>query len=138
VWSRRVGRYADSDHPGQFDACPAEPRASCGAQCQRECSVMSHLHPRLRPAVCAAVVAVLMTIFVGCANDAKGTGDAPVQARRGEDSPAEVYNFPDGFGNLATKCVGPGLRGYSNRHFYDDEGKRTTANAVVVADATCT
>lgn len=30
----------------------------------------------------------------------------------GDDTPAEVFNMPDGFGNLATKCAGHGFRAY--------------------------
>lgn len=60
----------------------------------------------------AAVLAAVLGL-AGCgANDAKGYGDAPVKGRHGEDSPATVYNMPDGFGNLATKCVGSGYRAY--------------------------
>lgn len=67
---------------------------------------------RARIAVGAAVLGAVLAL-AGCgANDAKGYGDAPVKGRQGEDSPATVYNMPDGFGNLATKCVGSGNRAY--------------------------
>ncbi len=56
---------------------------------------------------------------------------------RGENSPAEVYNFPNNFGHLATKCVGHGLRGYSTTHFADDDGVLPSANMKVVPDPTC-
>lgn len=55
-----------------------------------------------------------------------------------------MYDFPDGFGNLATKCVGPGKRGYAttrNVHVEDDGGDGEVviipANAVVVDDPDC-
>ncbi len=38
--------------------------------------------------------------------DERGRGDAPVAAGR-DDTPAHVINFPDNFGNVAWKCVGP-------------------------------
>ncbi|MFF5183042.1 hypothetical protein ACFY30_04515 [Streptomyces sp. NPDC000345] len=33
-----------------------------------------------------------------------------MRGKTGDDTPAEVFNMPDGFGNLATKCVGHGFR----------------------------
>ncbi|MFC9278616.1 hypothetical protein [Streptomyces collinus] len=54
-------------------------------------------------------------LLTGCSdsyNDKRGKGDAPVSGRAGDDTPAEVFNMPDGFGNLATKCVGHGFRAY--------------------------
>jgi hypothetical protein len=67
--------------------------------------------PGVRIAAGAALLGAVLAL-TGCANDAKGYGDAPVKGRHGEDSPATVYNMPDGFGNLATKCVGSGYRAY--------------------------
>ncbi|MYV44947.1 hypothetical protein GT031_04820, partial [Streptomyces sp. SID2888] len=53
----------------------------------------------------------------------------------------EVYNFPDGFGNLATKCVGDGKRGYATTSFVqsedEDDVRILPANAVVVEDPSC-
>ncbi|MFI9510331.1 hypothetical protein [Nocardia sp. NPDC052566] len=61
-----------------------------------------------------AVVAVAV-LAAGCSNDyndQRGKGDAPVKDERGDNTPAEVFNMPDGFGNIATKCVGHGFRAY--------------------------
>jgi hypothetical protein len=58
---------------------------------------------------------VVLLALTGCSkdyNDDRGKGDAPVLGKHGDDSPAQVFNFPDGFGNLATKCVGHGNRAY--------------------------
>ncbi|AVV47314.1 hypothetical protein C6376_06580 [Streptomyces sp. P3] len=81
----------------------------------------------------------------GCSQqyyDERGKADAPVAGRAGEDTPAEVHNFPDGFGNLATKCVGKGRRGYATTKFVqaedDDEVVVIPANAVIVDDPGCT
>lgn len=55
---------------------------------------------------------VLSATAVGCSghNDDRGKGDAPVQNRAGDDAPAVVVNFPDGFANIAFKCLnGSGL-----------------------------
>jgi hypothetical protein len=73
-------------------------------------------------------------------DDASGRGDAPVRWSRGEDGAVTVYNMPDGFGNVATKCVGPGLRGYSTTHFSQSDGddsKRTNATIALVPDPSC-
>ncbi|MGW0996783.1 hypothetical protein [Streptomyces sp. NPDC002520] len=72
---------------------------------------------RRRAGVWAAglVVVVVGGLLAGCSqsyNDERGKGDAPVQGRSGDNTPAEVFNMPDGFGNLATKCVGHGFRAY--------------------------
>lgn len=59
-----------------------------------------------------ATVVVLGLSAVGCSqyNDERGKGDAPVENRRGDDAPAVVVNFPDGFANIAFKCLnGNGL-----------------------------
>ncbi|MFE5140671.1 hypothetical protein ACFRDV_23820 [Streptomyces fagopyri] len=98
----------------------------------------------LRRGAMAALLAVLLVAMVaGCSRDyqdKRGKADAPVTGRAGEDSPAKVYNFPDGFGNLATKCVGPGRRGYvttKSVHQEDDETVVIPSNAVVVDDPGC-
>jgi hypothetical protein len=70
-----------------------------------------------------------------------GRSDAPVAGRRGEDSPVKVYNMPDGFGNLATKCIGPDKRAYTTTHFDQnsdgEDSEPTNANFVVVPDPKC-
>ncbi|WKE70351.1 MULTISPECIES: hypothetical protein [unclassified Streptomyces] len=88
--------------------------------------------------VCAAL------LLSGCSRqhyEERGKADAPVAGRAGEDSPAEVYNFPDGFGNLATKCVGAGRRAYATtrsvRQKDDDDTEIIPAHAVIVDDPTC-
>lgn len=59
------------------------------------------------------LVALAITVLAaGCSdyNDTRGKGDAPVQNRRGDDAPAVVVNMPDGFANIAFKCLnGSGL-----------------------------
>ncbi|MFI7505051.1 hypothetical protein ACIBVL_42580 [Streptomyces sp. NPDC049687] len=94
--------------------------------------------------VSAGLVAVLVLALGGCSQkyyDERGKADAPVAGRAGEDSPAEVYNFPDGFGNLATKCVGEGRRGYATTKFVQAEDEDDVviipANAVIVDDPDC-
>jgi len=66
-----------------------------------------------------AAVGVLLLMLAGCSSsgpgsydDKHGKGDAPVAGQKGDDSPASVTNMPDGFGNVATKCVAgaPGWR----------------------------
>jgi len=57
-----------------------------------------------------ATLAITVTLaLTGCSkhNDERGKGDAPVANKRGDDSPATVVNFPDGFMNVAFKCLGP-------------------------------
>lgn len=61
------------------------------------------------------VAVVALVVLTGCSqdyNDKRGKGDAPVQGKQGDNTPAQVFNMPDGFGNLATKCVGHGYRAY--------------------------
>ncbi|WP_206438978.1 hypothetical protein [Streptomyces scabichelini] len=93
-------------------------------------------------ATCGALL--LAVLLTGCSqehDDERGKGDAPVKGKAGEDTPAEVYNFPDGFGNLATKCVGDGKRGYVTTRFEQAEDQDDVvivpANAVIVADLEC-
>ncbi|WP_416983264.1 hypothetical protein [Streptomyces sp. T028] len=94
--------------------------------------------------VSAGVVAVLVLALGGCSReyyDERGKADAPVAGKAGDDSAAEVYNFPDGFGNLATKCVGKGKRAYATTKFVQVEDKDDViiipANAVIVDDPGC-
>ncbi|MFJ1735123.1 hypothetical protein [Streptomyces sp. NPDC088254] len=91
---------------------------------------------RVRVSVCAAgLVLVLGGLLAGCSsdeyNDERGKGDAPVQGKAGDDTPAEVYNMPDGFGNLATKCVGHGYRAYVTTN------SGGPSNVQLVEDKTC-
>ncbi|MBD0838215.1 hypothetical protein ICC28_05805 [Streptomyces sp. TRM68416] len=81
-------------------------------------------------------------LVTGCSqryNDERGKGDAPVQGRSGDNTPAEVFNMPDGFGNVATKCVGAGKRAYVTTGWVhlDDPPVVVPANTVVVDDPTC-
>jgi hypothetical protein len=56
----------------------------------------------------AAVGTAVGVLLGGCSeyNDKRGKGDAPVEDREGDDKPAVVVNFPDGFANVALKCYG--------------------------------
>ena len=99
----------------------------------------------MRRLTAAGTVLVLALLLGGCSQeyyDERGKADAPVAGKAGEDSPAEVYNFPDGFGNLATKCVGKGKRGYATTKFVQPEDEDDVvvipANAVIVDDPACT
>ena len=100
---------------------------------------------RARGAVRAAgLVMAVAALLVGCSqhyNDQRGKGDAPVRGKSGDNTPAEVYNFPDGFGNLASKCVGDGKRGYATTKFVqaedEDDVKILPAHAVIVDDPAC-
>ncbi|MGW3852480.1 hypothetical protein [Streptomyces fagopyri] len=96
-----------------------------------------------RGAMAALLAVLLLAVVTGCSReyqDKRGKADAPVTGQAGEDTAAEVYNFPDGFGNLATKCIGPGRRGYvttKSVHQEDDETVVIPSNAVVVDDPGC-
>jgi hypothetical protein len=93
---------------------------------------------RVVPAAC-----LLLLFTVGCSQqhyEERGKADAPVSGRKGEDTGAEVYNFPDGFGNLATKCVGKGSRAYATTRSVQSDDEDIwiiPANQVVVADPGC-
>ncbi len=79
-----------------------------------------------------ATCAALLVLLSGCGDDDKrGMGDAPVLNRHGDDTPAEVFNFPDHFGNLATKCVGHGYRAYVTTN------KGAPSNIEIVPDPQC-
>lgn len=91
---------------------------------------------RTKKATVIGLMVVTMGLAVTAAScDDKGTGDSPVATvnghKGGDDSPADVTNFPDHFANLATKCVhgAPGFRAFV-----------TTRNAapVILPDASCT
>ncbi|CAK7281974.1 hypothetical protein ACNFR7_13505 [Streptomyces sp. RM1] len=90
---------------------------------------------RTRGAVRAAGLAMAVAaLLAGCSqhyDDQRGKGDAPVQGRAGDNTPAEVYNFPDGFGNLATKCVGHGYRAYVTTN------ANAPSNVQIVEDKAC-
>ncbi|MDX3799646.1 hypothetical protein [Streptomyces sp. AK04-3B] len=97
----------------------------------------------MRRLTAVGVACALALLLGGCSQeyyDERGKADAPVAGRAGEDTPAEVYNFPDGFGNLATKCVGKGRRGYATTKFVqedDDDVVIIPAHAVIVDDPGC-
>jgi hypothetical protein len=56
-----------------------------------------------------ATIAAATLLSAGCGQQAydneRGKGDAPVDRQTINDGPAQVMNMPDGFPNLATKCV---------------------------------
>ncbi|MGV9557258.1 hypothetical protein [Streptomyces sp. NPDC003401] len=82
----------------------------------------------------AGLVVVVGSMVAGCSddyNDERGKGDAPVRGGAGDDTPAEVFNMPDGFGNLATKCVGHGFRAYVTTN------AGAPSNIEIVQDTTC-
>ncbi|MEV2223737.1 hypothetical protein AB0E01_28205 [Nocardia vinacea] len=91
----------------------------------------------------AVAACLLLVLTVGCSRrhyEERGKADSPVSGRHGENSAAEVYNFPDGFGNVATKCVGKGKRGYTTTRSVQGDGKDIwiiPANAVIVDDPEC-
>jgi len=62
--------------------------------------------PRWLLLTCVAAVAAIFTL-AGCSsyNDHRGKGDAPVENRKGDDTPAQVINMPDDFRNMAIKCI---------------------------------
>lgn len=86
-------------------------------------------------AIRAAGLAVIVAgLLAGCSqkyDDERGKGDAPVRGRAGDNTPAEVYNMPDGFGNLATKCVGHGFRAYVTTN------AGAPSNVQIVEDKAC-
>ncbi|NJP45868.1 hypothetical protein [Actinacidiphila epipremni] len=77
-----------------------------------------------------AAIALAVAALSGCASDKRGTGDSPVANHRGDDSPADVTNFPDHFANIATKCVAgaPGFRAFVTTR---------EAAPVILADPAC-
>lgn len=81
--------------------------------------------------VAATAAALAALALAGCSsyNDARGKGDAPVGPT--DDSPAQIINFPDGFGNVAIKCDGHGHRLYVATHV------KTDPSVTVVEDSTC-
>jgi hypothetical protein len=95
-----------------FDACP-----------QRRWLVFALV------AVALAVAVMLGMAGCGGYDDARGRGDAPVGNR--DDAPADVINFPDTFGNVATKCDRYGHRLFVVTHV------KTDPTVVVIVDPTC-
>jgi hypothetical protein len=77
------------------------------------------------------IVLVLMITLAGCNrfNETRGRGDAPVGHR--DDTPAEIINMPDEFGNVAVKCDGHGHRVYVVTH------NKTDAPVTVIDDPSC-
>jgi hypothetical protein len=100
----------------------------------------------LRTTTGLVLAGAALVALSGCSqnyNDERGKGDAPVQGNQGDNSAAEVFNFPDGFGNLATKCVGQGQRAYTTtRSIQNQDGDKEIeiipAHQVTVADPECT
>jgi hypothetical protein len=89
---------------------------------------MKRRSTRYLTAVASVVIAV--SALAGCASDNRGLGDSPVAEHRGDDSPANVTNFPDHFANIATKCVAgaPGFRAFVTTR---------EAAPVILADPNC-
>jgi hypothetical protein len=54
-------------------------------------------------ASCAMVGMLMLTATACRGDDSRGKGDAP--AGKGDDSKANITNMPDGFSNLAVKCL---------------------------------
>ncbi len=82
----------------------------------------------------AGLVLVVGVLLGGCSQeyeDERGKGDAPVAGKAGDDTPAEVFNMPDGFGNVATKCVGHGFRAYVTTN------ATGPSNVQIVEDKSC-
>lgn len=100
---------------------------------------------RTRRGAALAGACLVLALATGCSQhhyDERGKADGPVAGHRGEDSPTEVYNFPDGFGNVATKCVGKGKRGYATTRTakLNDDGddiEFIPAHEVIVDDPGC-
>lgn len=91
------------------------------------------MHPDLALWKVAALGIGGALALTGCntANDADGTGDAPVG--KTDPSPVQVLNMPDGFPNVATKCIAfqPGKRVYVTSHGQND------VQPVIIDDPAC-
>jgi len=87
-------------------------------------------HRLAKPLVAIVALVCALAAVSGCASDRRGTGDSPVAGHHGENSPADVTNFPDQFANIATKCVGgaPGFRAFVTTR---------EAAPVILPDPTC-
>jgi hypothetical protein len=78
----------------------------------------------------ATVVAVIAMALAGCGdNDHQATKDAPHGP--GDSSPALIYNFPDNYPNVASKCVGSGYRAWVITH------NKTDSPPVLRPDKNC-
>lgn len=79
----------------------------------------------------AGLLAAAIAGAAGCSGyqNARGKGDAPVGTS--DDSPAQILNMPDGFGNVATKCDGHGHRVFVPTH------EKTDPPITVLDDTSC-
>lgn len=83
----------------------------------------------------AIVASGLALSLSGCGSNSKtfeSWKDAPVSGRN--EKPASLITFPDGYGNVATKCDN-GNRVYSS--FVGSDGSAGRALAVVPNDPSC-
>jgi hypothetical protein len=64
------------------------------------------------------ILAVAAGSVAGCGSDEQGTKDAPHGP--GDNSPALIYNMPDNYPNVASKCMGNGYRGWVVTHSRSD------------------
>jgi hypothetical protein len=86
----------------------------------------------MRKILVVPVLAVALTSgLTGCARKANGTIDAPIVQKNEDNTPAQIIDMPDGWRNIATKCVTaqPGKRVYQQRGTY--------SVPVVVDDPSC-
>lgn len=82
-------------------------------------------------AIPAAALLLFAVVAGGCSAKTKERGqDSPVGQRN--DAPADVINYPDGFGNVAHKCDGKGHRVYVLYH-----GDGGYGSVTVIPDETC-
>ncbi|WP_282700259.1 hypothetical protein [Streptomyces sp. CC219B] len=93
----------------------------------------------VRHALAALALALPLSACYAHVEVEPGGADPLVRGGAGENTPAEVFNMPDGFGNVATKCVGAGKRAYVTTGWVhlDDPPVVVPANTVVVDDPTC-
>lgn len=64
-----------------------------------------------RKATLIAALAATALLLSACEEAKEEYRDAPVSGH--DDSPVEIYNFPDGFSNVASKCDKHGNRIYT-------------------------
>lgn len=57
----------------------------------------------------AVVVLGLAVLGAGCASEKHGTRDAPINTSLQDNQAPFIINMPDGFMNMALKCVGTDL-----------------------------
>ena len=87
---------------------------------------------RNRRLLLAATVVGLILTLTGCSEKySEPFKDAPREAQANSD-PAKVIEMPDGFNNLATKCIAVGIRGTVVYHQDSPYGAVST-----VADPRC-